>query len=183
MSQSSIEIKGTERIGGGFSFVFALDAGFDPYSFRVANGPYSLYASASVPLDQQTAHADSSRAGQWFNGVGYAGFSSSNYGTLTVFRQNSLTLDGVIAYDPMGASFASRRSVFRNNLRRRQYRSLQIFDVPEISSRYRPVPRGSVWQFGGYGQNNASNGAYQFQAGADIPTIGKDVLSVDAIYS
>src|SRR3981189_1956605 len=40
-----------------------------------------------------------------------------------------------------------------------------------------------MWQFCGYGENNASNGAYQFQAGADISTWGKDVLSVDAIYS
>src|ERR1700721_242678 len=31
---------------------------------------------------------------------------SSPYGTLTVFRQNSLTLDAVFAYDPMGASYA-----------------------------------------------------------------------------
>ena len=41
----------------------------------------------------------------------------------------------------------------------------------------------ALWQFGGYGQNNSSNGAYQFGAGADIPTWGKGVLSVDAIYS
>src|SRR6266403_1622261 len=41
----------------------------------------------------------------------------------------------------------------------------------------------ALWQFGGYGENNASNGAYQFGVGADIPTWGKDVLSVDAIYS
>jgi hypothetical protein len=49
---------------------------------------------------------DSSRAGQWYNGQGYVGFSSSTYGTLTVFRQNSLTLDGVIDYDPLSASNA-----------------------------------------------------------------------------
>src|SRR6266404_5364503 len=41
----------------------------------------------------------------------------------------------------------------------------------------------ALWQFGGYAQNNASNGAYQFQAGGDISTWGKGVLSVDAIYS
>ena len=31
----------------------------------------------------------------------------------------------------------------------------------------------ALWQFGGYGQNNAANGAYQLQAGGDIPTSGK----------
>jgi predicted porin len=41
----------------------------------------------------------------------------------------------------------------------------------------------ALWQFGGYAQNNASTGAYQFLAGVDIPTWGKSVLSVDAIYS
>ena len=33
-----------------------------------------------------------------------------------------------------------------------------------------------MWQFGGYGENNASNSAYQFGVGADFPTSGKDVL-------
>jgi predicted porin len=42
---------------------------------------------------------------------------------------------------------------------------------------------GALWQFGGYSLNNASNGAYQFQAGADIPMWGGGMLSVDAIYS
>jgi predicted porin len=41
----------------------------------------------------------------------------------------------------------------------------------------------ALWQFGGYGQNNASNGAYQFGAGADIANLANGVLSVDAIYS
>jgi predicted porin len=41
----------------------------------------------------------------------------------------------------------------------------------------------ALWQVGGYAQNNAADGAYQFQAGADIPTSGNGVLSIDAIYS
>jgi len=41
----------------------------------------------------------------------------------------------------------------------------------------------ALWQFGGYGQNNAANGAYQLQAGGDIPTSGKGVLSIDATVS
>ena len=68
MSQSSIGIKGKEPIGGDFSFVFAVDAGFNPYSLRLANGPGSLYANAGIPLNQQTVNGNSSRAGQWFNG-------------------------------------------------------------------------------------------------------------------
>ena len=83
LSTSTIGIKGTEPIGGTFSAVFAVDAGFDPYSLRLSNGPGSLAANAGVPLNQQTADRDSSRAGQWDNGEGYVGVNSSTYGTLT----------------------------------------------------------------------------------------------------
>ncbi|HEY2535099.1 MAG TPA: hypothetical protein VGJ20_45575, partial [Xanthobacteraceae bacterium] len=106
LSQSTIGFKVTEPLGGGWSFVSALDAGFDPYSLQLANGPGSQYANLNVPLNQQNANAGSSRAGQWWNGVGYVGVSSPTYGTLTVFRQNTLTLDGVLAYDPLGGSYA-----------------------------------------------------------------------------
>jgi predicted porin len=181
LSQSTIGIKGTEPLGGSFSFVFAVDAGFDPYSFRLTNGPGSAAANAGVPLDQQTAWADSSRAGQWYNGQGYLGISSPTYGTLTVFRQNALTQDAFVDYNPTGASLAfspihgmiggagnTEDTRFSTSLKYRV--NLGYFRA------------AALWQFGGYAQNNAANGAYQFQAGAGIPT-GKGVLSVDAIYS
>src|SRR5258708_4681086 len=37
LTNSTIGIKGTEPIGGKFNVVFALDAGFDPYSLRLSN--------------------------------------------------------------------------------------------------------------------------------------------------
>src|SRR5262245_26040621 len=184
LSQSSIGIKGTEPIGGNVSLVFALDAGFDPYSFRFSDGPGSVAANTGIPLNLQSAHADSSRAGQWYNGQGYVGVSSPTYGTLTVFRQNSLTLDGVIDYDPMAASNAFSVIGFqgitcgggstencRNSTSLKYRLTVGQFRV------------AALWQFGGYGQNNASNGAYQFGAGADIANLGNGVLSLDAIYS
>src|SRR6266403_2648828 len=91
LTNSFIGIKGTEPIGGNLSVVFALDAGFDPYSLRFSNGPGSIAANAGIPQNLATAYSDSSRAGQWYNGQGYVGVSSPTYGTLTVFRQNSLT--------------------------------------------------------------------------------------------
>jgi predicted porin len=106
LSNSTIGIKGIEPISGNFSFVFDLDAGFDPYSLQLSNGAGSVAASNGVPQNLQRSYADSSRAGQWYNGQGYAGVSSPTYGTLTVFRQNSLTLDAVFDYDPFGASYA-----------------------------------------------------------------------------
>jgi predicted porin len=182
LSQSTIGIKGTEPIGGNFSFVFAVDAGFDPYSFRLSNGPGSAAANTGVPLNQQTAWADSSRAGQWYNGQGCLGVSSPTFGTLTVFRQNSLTYDGVVDYDPMGSSraFSPIQGMTGGvgNTEDTRYSTSLKYRVGLGHFRV-----AALWQFGGYAQNNAANGAYQFQAGADIPTSGKGVLSVDAIYS
>jgi predicted porin len=184
LTNSFIGIKGTEPIGGNFSVVFALDAGFDPYSFRFSNGPGSVAANAGIPQNFATAYSDSSRAGQFFNGQGYVGISSPTYGTLTVFRQNSLTLDAVFDYDPFGASYAFSPIGFQgitcgggNTENCRNSTSLKYrINVGQFRA-------AALWQFGGYAQNNASNGAYQFQAGGDIPMWGKGVLSVDAIYS
>src|SRR5947209_13987312 len=184
LSNSTIGIKGTEPIGDSVSVVFALDAGFDPYSFRLSNGPGSVAANVGVPQNQQTAYSDSSRAGQWYNGQGYVGLSSPTYGTLTVMRQNSLTLDAVFDYDPFGASYAFSPIGFQgitcgggNTENCRNSTSLKYrVNVGQFRA-------AALWQFGGYAQNNASNGAYQFQVGGDISTWGKGVLSVDAIYS
>ncbi len=184
LTNSTIGIKGTKAIAGDVSVVFALDAGFDPYSLRFSNGPGSVAANAGVPQNQATAYSDSSRAGQLYNGVGYVGLSSPTYGTLTAFRQNSLTLDAVFDYDPFSASYAFSPIGFQgitcgggNTENCRHSTSLKYrVKVGEFRA-------AALWQFGGYAENNASNGAYQFQAGGDISTGGKGVLSVDAIYS
>jgi len=184
MSQSNIGIKGNEPIGAGWSFVFDLEAGFDPYSLRFANGPGSQFSNINVPVNQQNTNGDSSRAGQWYNSVGYLGVSSPTYGTLTVFRQNALTLDGVNAYDPMSGSYAFSPLGFQGT-------TCGVGDTEDCrfstSLKYRVsvgmFRAAALWQFGGYGQNNAAEGAYQGQVGADIHNLGSGVLSVDVIYS
>jgi predicted porin len=184
LTNSTIGIKGIEPIGGNISVVFDLDAGFDPYSFRFSNGAGSVAENAGLPQNQQLAWSDSSRAGQWYNGQGYIGVSSPTYGALTIFRQNSLTLDAVYAYDPFSASYAFSPIGFQgiacgggNTENCRNSTSLKYrVDVGYVRA-------AVLWQFGGYAQNNASNGAYQFQVGADIPTWDQGVLSLDAIYS
>jgi predicted porin len=184
LQNSYIGIKGTEPIAGDTSVVFALDAGFDPYSLKFSNGPGSVAHNAGIPQNLQTSWADSSRAGQFYNGNGYVGVSSKTFGTLTVFRQNSLTYDGVLEYDPMGASYAFSPIGFQGitcgggdteNCRH------------TTSLKYRlnigQARVAAIWQFGGYGQDNASNGAYQVGVGGDIPHLANGVLSFDAIYS
>src|SRR3982074_2380454 len=184
LTNSFIGIKGTEPIGGNVSVVFALDAVFDPYSLRFSDGPGSIAANAGIPQNFATAYSDSSRAGQWFNGQGYVGVSSPTYGTLTVFRQNSLTLDAVFDYDPFGASYGFSPIGFQGiTCGGGDTESCRTTTSLKYRVNVGHFRAAALWQFGGYAQNNASNGAYQFQAGGDISTWGKGVLSVDAIYS
>jgi predicted porin len=136
-----------------------------------------------VPLTAQDSFSDSSRAGQFYNSVGYLGVSSP-YGTLTLFRQNSLTLDAVFAYDPMGASYAFSPIGFQgitcgggNTENCRHSTSLKYrVDIGQFRV-------AALWQFGGYELNNASTDSYQLQLGGDIPNLAGGTLSLDAIGS
>jgi predicted porin len=183
LSNSNIGIKGNEPFAPGWAFVFDLQAGFDPYSLQLSNGPHSVVQNSGVPLTSQNSGADSSRAGQFYNSVGYLGVSSP-YGTLTVFRQNSLTLDAVFAYDPMGASYAFSPIGWQGI-------TCGVGDTEDCrfstSVKYR-VDIGqfrvaALWQFGGYELNNGATGSYQFQVGGDIPNLAGGTLSLDAIGS
>jgi predicted porin len=184
LSQSNIGIKGIEQFAPGWNFIFDVQAGFDPYSLRFADGPGSVAQNGGVPLTNQTTNSDSSRAGQFFNSVGYVGVSSPTFGTLTFFRQNALTFDGVLAYDPLGAPYAFSPIGYSGMTCGAGDTENCRFST---SAKYRlnigQFRVAALWQFGGYAQNNASNGAYEFQVGADIPQLANGTLSVDAIYS
>jgi predicted porin len=183
LTNSNIGIKGNEPVAPGWAFIFDLEAGFDPYSLQLSNGPHSEAENAGVPLSIQNSHADSSRAGQFYNSVGYLGISSP-YGTLTVFRQNSLTLDAVFAYDPMGASYAFSPIGWQGI-------TCGVGDTEDCrfttSVKYRAdigqFRVAALWQFGGYNLNNASTGSYQFQLGGDVNNLAGGTLSLDAIGS
>jgi predicted porin len=179
LGQSVVGVTGTEELAQGWSFVFRLETGFDPYSMQLANGPKSLVENNSNILANQSANSDSSRSGQIFNSEAFAGLSNKTFGTLTGGRQNSLSLEAVTAYDPMGGSYAF--SAFgasgkttgvgdsedaRSNTAAKYMVNIGQFRV------------GGLYQFGGYDQGNGSNGAYEAQIGGDFGG-----LSVDALYS
>ena len=184
LSQSNIGIKGNEPLTPEWDFVFDLEAGFDPYSLKFANGPGSIAQNAGVSLTSQTTSSDSSHAGQFYNSVGYLGVSSPTYGTLTVFRQNTLTLDGVFAYDPMGASYAFSPLGFQGI-------TCGVGDTEDCrfstAVKYRvdlgQARAAALWQFGGYSLNNATTGSYQLQIGGDITNLVDGTLSLDVIGS
>ena len=79
---------------------------FNPYSLQRANAPKSLAENNATPIDSQSANGDSSRAGQVFNTVAYAGVASQTFGAVTVGRQDPLNLDSLGLYDATGAANA-----------------------------------------------------------------------------
>ncbi len=106
LSQSKIGLRGNEPLNDTFSFVFNLEMGFNPTSGKLADAPKSLINNNGKALADRTTAGDGSRAGQFFNGAAFAGFSSKEWGTFTVGRQNTLFLDNIVKYDPMNASYA-----------------------------------------------------------------------------
>lgn len=106
LEQSKIGIKFEENIGYGLTAIGKLETGFNPLSGELTDACASMVRNSNTAYNQQTANADSSRCGQAFNSVAYAGLSSPLYGTLTVGRQNSLQLDALGTYDPQALSYA-----------------------------------------------------------------------------
>jgi predicted porin len=102
LSQSKIGISGVEPIPGleGWTGIFRLETGFNPWSGRLVDGPASLAADNGKAAAVKTSAGDSSRAGQAFNGVAFAGISNKTFGTLTFGRHNGLMLDLLSKYDP-----------------------------------------------------------------------------------
>ena len=79
MSQSKVGLKGTEAVADGLDFVFNMEMGFNPASGSISDALGSLtYNNGRLLNDQKTA-ADGSRAGQVFNGQGWAGLSSKEF--------------------------------------------------------------------------------------------------------
>jgi predicted porin len=182
MSQSSIGVQIKEPLGADWQFVAQLEAGFDPYSLQLANSPASEFNNIGVPVNQQSTNGDSSRAGQFYNAQGFVGVSSDTYGTLTVFRQNTLSLDGVLAYDPMGGAYAFSPIGFSGVVAGGGDTETARYST---SVKYRvnigDFRAAALWQFGGYDLNNGAKGAYEGQLGGDVHTMGNGVVSFDAI--
>jgi predicted porin len=184
MSQSNIGVKGKEAITSWLDFVFDLNFGFNPYSLTAANGPKSFLDNNGVPLASQSSNADSSRAGQFYNGVGYAGLSSA-YGTLTFGRQNSLELDGVIAYDPMGASYGfsvigwQGTAVGGGDTEDARI-STAVKYRADVGDWFRV---GAIYQVGGYENNNGAAHVWGAQIGKDFNLGAYGKFSFDAIYT
>jgi predicted porin len=178
LGQSHIGIKGFEPIAGGWSFIFNVQTGFDPFTLQLANGPKSLVQNNTNPLDAQTANGDSSRAGQWFNTVAYGGFTNPAFGTLTVGRQDSLILDGLGRYDAMAAApafsviGASNTAGGTGDTEDARYAT-----SVQYATNLGAFRLAALYQFGGYSQGNGSNGAIEGQFGGDFGGFSFDAVA------
>lgn len=106
LEQSKIGIRIQQPIFGDASLVGRAETGFNPLSGQLTDACGAIATNSGVPQGSQTANADSSRCGQPFNSVLYGGISSTQYGTLTIGRHNSLELDALALYDPQTLSYA-----------------------------------------------------------------------------
>ncbi len=107
LSQSNIGIKWKEQIVQNWYFIGDVNAGFDPYALRWADGPGSLENNNTVPAFFQTANGDSSRTYGPINARAYAGIQNKMFGTLTYGRQYAFSNDIANSlYDPYGGAYA-----------------------------------------------------------------------------
>jgi predicted porin len=204
LSQSVAGIKMSQplpSLGGpflsGWSLVGAWEWGFNPYYGFPAAAQQSQVNQNGRALLLQGAGADSSRTGQPDNSQAFIGLSNKTYGTLTAGRVNTLSLDAINSYDPMGGSYAFSPLGFSGSfagfgdteaarantaVKYRLEAPGSLFNLPGASFRV-----GGLWQWGGYDQGNGTNGLYQGQVGGDFNLFGgtplAGALSLDAIGS
>ncbi len=182
LSQSNFGFKVLEPVGGGFSFVAQAGVAFDPYSALLANAPAAMQNGLGIPQNQQAIPADSSRWG-WLGDQIYVGGTSATYGTLTFGRQNTLYNDAIVAYDPMGASYAFSPIGYSG-------KAAGGGDTEDArwttAIKYRenigPVRIAVMGQPGfGYAAYNPNLGAVGGQLGGDVKNLGWGTLSLDAL--
>jgi predicted porin len=184
INQSVIGIKMSQPIANGWSLVGTLEAGFDPISGYLADSQRAQVMNNGKPLAIQSANGDSSRAGQWDNSQFFLGFSNKMYGTLTGGRVNALSLDGLIAYDPMGSAYAFSPFGFTG-----MYAGFADTELARSNTaiKYRwnnsDFRVAGLAQIGGYNQGNGSTQMWQGQLGGDIHNLYGGTLSLDVIGS
>ena len=181
----------------GWSIIGTWEWGFNPYYGFPAAAQQAQVNQNGRALLLQGAGANSSRTGQPDNSQAFIGLSNTTYGTLTAGRVNTLSLDAINSYDPMGGSYAFSPLGFSGSfagfgdteaarantaLKYRLNLPNNLFGLPGASFRL-----GGLWQWGGYDQGNGTNGMYQGQVGGDFKLFGgtpsAGTLSMDAIGS
>ena len=187
ISQSVVGIKLSQPIAYGWSLVGTVETGFSPYSWNLANGQRSQVQNNGLALPLQGANADSGRSGQWDNSQGFVGISNKTYGTLVGGRVNTLGLDGLVAYDPMGSAYAFSPFGYSGS-----YAGFGDTEMTRSNTAikyhgdYMNFHANGLVQIGSYNQGNPSTSMYQAGVGAEFAnllpnTVVAGTFSFDAI--
>jgi predicted porin len=186
LSTSFIGLRGKQEIADNLYAVFSLQTLFNPASGNNANGIGSIVQNNGLALTQQNGFGDSSKAGQLFNSVAYAGISSPTYGTLTYGRQNALSSDLVVDYDPISGSNAWSVITFQGANGGGGVTEDRIYDNSfEYRLNVGPV-RLSVETQLGNGGNSGTGNAFEGDLGFDYMGFSFDFLGgkiYDAVSS
>jgi len=181
LSFSNIGVQVAEPLGAGWRFVGQLEAGFLPTSLELGDNAGSVHENAGLTLAQQRLGADGSGNGQFYNLLGFAGFSHDTWGTLTFGRQNNLGKDMVFAYDPMGNAFAfSYIGFFGATAGGGDTENAKTTTALKYRVNIANWRLGAIVQLGGYDQGNASQGMWQASAGGDLH-LGPGIFSFDVM--
>ncbi len=179
----------------GWSLIGTFEWGFNPYYGFPAAAQQSQVNQNGRALLLQGAGADSSRTGQPDNSQGFIGLSNKTFGTITFGRVNTLSLDAINSYDPMGGSYAfsplgfsGSFAGFGNTEAARANTALKYrLDVPYPSFYGANFRVGGLFQWLGYDQGNGTQAMYQGQVGGDFNLFGgapyAGTLSLDFIGS
>ncbi len=181
LSASVVGLKMKEDIlPFGWSLVGVVEAGVNPYSGMLLNGPRTLTDNNFRPVATspfQTANTDSNRAGQWDNQQAFIGASNRTYGALTFGRTNSLALDVLSTYDPVASiafSLLGYSASFPGFGDTETARSTAL--TYRLSNQnFHAAAQATV---GGYSMDNGETAQYQGQLGADFGP-----LSLDGVIS
>lgn len=176
LGTSTIGVRLKQKIGEDWEIVGVAEAGFNPYTLRLINGPQSQADNNLNKVANQRTMFDSARAGQWDNGQGFIGVSNPTYGTLTFGRTTLLSQSAMGAYDPV-ASVAFSQIGFST-----AYATFGASPTSRINTAityrltYQNVRAAVQAQVGGYDQDNAATEQYQAQVGFDYGKFSFDAI-------
>ena len=178
LSQSKVGLKFYEPvIENQLNLVGKLETGFNPQSGQLSDAVKSVQMNNGQSLYNQTANADGSRAGQFFNSEAYVGVNSPTYGELVAGRVNDIFNDNVGMYDPMGGSYAFSPIGYSGFMAGAgNTENTRLNDALKYNVKVGPVRMTALAQVNTY--QNQSLGAYQFDVGTNAGG-----LSLDAAFS
>ncbi len=177
LSTSTIGVRLSQEIGGDWQIIGTAEAGFNPFSMQLINGPQSQADNNLLAPRLQSTAFDSSRAGQWDNGQGFIGASHPTFGTLTLGRTLLLSQSALGAYDPVASvafsqiGFSAVYSTFGASP------TARINTAVTYRLDYQGFRFAAQTQVGGYDLGNAASEQYQVQVGTDLGRFSFDAVA------